>query len=72
MSSDVSADPLRQAADVMAGALQASVNAADGHYTHWDAKGTAGANCPACQARAAANRLARAALAAYRALAEGG
>lgn len=46
----------------LADALYASVNAGDSHYSHWDAKGTAGANCPACHARHAANDLAYKAL----------
>ena len=44
-------------------ALKASVEAADSHYAHWDSKGTAGANCPACKARSEANKLAYAAIA---------
>lgn len=48
-----------QMIETLVAALDASLSAADGHYAHWDPKGTAGANCPACKARAQANNLAR-------------
>ena len=43
-------------------ALEASLQAQDSHYAHFDREGTAGANCPACISRREANDLARAAL----------
>jgi hypothetical protein len=54
---------LISAAPDLLAALKASVEAHDSHYSHWDEKGTAGANCPACKARFEANALAYAAIA---------
>ena len=42
-----------------AAALQASVDAGDGHYAHFDRTMSGGAGCPACRARSRANEIAR-------------
>lgn len=59
---------VRSVVNQLVEALEASIHAGDSHYAHHDPMGTAGANCPACRARAEANELAHDAIAAAREL----